>query len=153
MNYPIRKKNESEKIRLEKIKRLRSIETQIYNVLQKIPDAEKAEDAQEKTDPGQNKAAFEPSDEKQALLYNPFTLTTKERRITQIHIILDCIEDIKLKFNERFRDMSKLKHDEITKIEEKNERISVILKELGISEDVYHPELDQDEQPENIVTV
>ena len=50
--------------------------------------------------------------------------------------------------------MIQIKQDEIAKIEEKNERISIILTELeAANEVIYHPELDDDEIPENVILV
>ncbi|KAJ1563371.1 Cilia- and flagella-associated protein 43, partial [Nowakowskiella sp. JEL0078] len=87
------------------------------------------------------------------LLYDSFELTTNERKITQIHLLGEVILDIKTAFNEKFREFEKLKGDEISKIEDKNDRINQIMQELQIQETLFRPYLDEDEVPERIITV
>ena len=49
--------------------------------------------------------------------------------------------------------MARLKRDEITKIEERNDRIREILAELAIAEEIFIPNLDDDEVPEKVIQV
>ena len=52
-----------------------------------------------------------------------------------------------------FQEKAKQKQDEITKIEDKNERIREILKELQIAENVFSPTIHDDEVPERVLEV
>ncbi|KAI8914669.1 WD40-repeat-containing domain protein [Gorgonomyces haynaldii] len=137
-NYPIRKRSQKEQDMIQKVKFLRSVECQIERAFQHTED-------QKEDKPSDTDAT--------SLLYTPSEITTNHRRRTQIVILTECIEDVKRKFNEKFKEVSRTKQDEIAKIEDKNERISTILKELGIQEEVWHPELDREEMPESIITV
>jgi hypothetical protein len=88
-----------------------------------------------------------------SLLYEPIELISNERRRIQALLINEYLLEIKKEFNGKFKDIWQLKQDEISRIEEKNERISAILQEIDVNESVFHPELDSDEVPEKIIVV
>jgi hypothetical protein len=87
------------------------------------------------------------------LLYSPFELITKERRMTQAILLRELVEHVKVEFNKLFQEKSKQKQDEIVKIEDKNERIREIMKELEINENVFSPVVHDDEAPERVIEV
>jgi hypothetical protein len=100
-----------------------------------------------------NTQGFQASPENHCLLFHPYDIKSIEKRHIQSIIFAECILDIKKQFNTIFMEVSRNKQDEISKIEEKNERISAILVQLDKQEDIYHPELDSDEVPESNITV
>lgn len=61
--------------------------------------------------------------------------------------------DIKAQFNQKFKDMAKLKQDEMLKIDEKNDRMAEIMTELQVSETLVKPMLHDDEVPERVIQV
>ncbi|KAI8926587.1 WD40-repeat-containing domain protein [Entophlyctis helioformis] len=149
-NYPIRKRSKDELRWIEKIKRLRRVQLAVHNAtmvgyrMECGPHVEEAD---------QSKKVVGTNSKNAALLYDPFELTTNERRRIQVTLLGEYILDIKTEYNDRFKDMAKTKQDEMTKIEEKNERITTILGQLQLQESVYHPELDDDEVPSRIIEV
>lgn len=149
-NYPIRKRSKDQMAIISKIKRLRAVEIHVQHTFQKNEDRADEPEAEKIIE---KKNSFEPTPENQTLLFNAFDLKSNERRRIQSTILGECIQDIKVQFNEKFKETARAKQDEIGKIEEKNERIALILAQLGTTEDIYHPELDQDEIPESIITV
>lgn len=151
-NYPIKKRTKEELYMAMKIKRLRAAEVKVQSAFQKS-GIEKGDDVENEKAEKIVQFGFESSPENHILLFNPFEIKSKEKRRIQSCILRECIQDIKKQFNERFTELARNKQDEISRIEEKNERIIVILGQLGIQEEVYHPELDLDEVPENIITV
>ena len=160
-NYPIRKLSPGENRRNGNIKRLRRIQLAVYQSFQKNELVEKPVETTEESPPSREnqqlpvleKSAGIGETKHSALLYNPFELNTKERRRIQTFILSENIQEIKTNFNKSFKDMLKVKQDEISKIEEKNERIISILTQLQMSEKILKPELDDDELPENIIKV
>jgi hypothetical protein len=89
----------------------------------------------------------------QDLLYHPIDLHTPQRKINQIHLLKWNIRQIKKEFNKEVLAVLDIKRTEIGKIEEKNERIREIEKELSETVDSFHPQLDDSETPENVLTV
>jgi uncharacterized protein YnzC (UPF0291/DUF896 family) len=57
------------------------------------------------------------------LLYQTYEITSNENRRNQIILLQDYINDLKSNFNKKFEEISRLKLDEISKIEDKNGRI------------------------------
>ncbi|TPX48272.1 hypothetical protein SeMB42_g03068 [Synchytrium endobioticum] len=87
------------------------------------------------------------------LLYDPTELTSVEKRVQQILLLSEVALDVKMEFNARFREVAKTKRDEITRIEEKNDRIAEIMADLQIQEPIFHPSLDDAEVPERVIEV
>ncbi|KAI8899961.1 WD40-repeat-containing domain protein [Globomyces pollinis-pini] len=150
-NYPIRHRSIQEIRKIDNIKRLRRIQLDVQSAMHKKVEQEKHNhDHEEIPTETRNEPEKLPHSH---LLYNNNELITKERRRIQSYIIGECINDIKDAFKTKFKDIVKSKQDDIQKIEEKNERISLILTQLQLQEKVYHPELDEDEMPETIIEV
>ncbi|ORY39430.1 WD40 repeat-like protein [Rhizoclosmatium globosum] len=74
-----------------------------------------------------------------SLLYGDFDLTTNERKRTQILLLDEATNEIKMEFNTKFKEFFKVKKDEMLKIDDKNERINNIMAELvkAAQEDNY----------------
>lgn len=150
-NYPLRKRDPALLEKIEKIKRLRNTEVQIKNLCEKSEDSEKLHDVETEVILDVEPCSI--SSELTVLLYSPFELISNERRRVQAYILLECIQDIKSKFNIKFQELSLAKSDEISKIEDKIERIKNILSLIGIHEEIFQPELDSDEVPESVINI
>jgi WD40 repeat protein len=137
-NYPIRRRSEEELVQINKIKRIRKIQLGVLQEFKRDTEI---------TSSSSTESEFV------KLLYHPLELTTKERRYIQAVLLGECILEIQKEFNAKFETFLKLKQDEISKIEERNERIAAIIGQLQLPEQVYHPELDEDEAPERIIEV
>jgi hypothetical protein len=88
------------------------------------------------------------------LLYRPYDLVTNERRCDQIVLLSELVQQIKTAFNVRFQECMRTKQDEIVKIEDKNERLKEILRELDIQgEKLFIPSLKDEEAPERCLEV
>ncbi|RKO94661.1 hypothetical protein BDK51DRAFT_21951 [Blyttiomyces helicus] len=154
-NYPLRNRTSKELEKVNRVILLRRIQLQVTAATKKGPREMDLEDH----DLGDS--AIAPSEEltwqdvaqmkNRALIYDAFELTNNERKRTQIVLLGEVIIDTKAEFNEKFKDFVRQKQEEIAKIEEKNDRINIILAELQIQENVFHPELDNDEVPDRII--
>ena len=152
-NYPIRKLPKDELSQINKIKRLRRVQLAVQNATKKNIAHEDIFGEDRVEEEREVKKSLAANSKNLSLLYDPYELTTNERRKTQIVFLSEYIQDIKKEFNDKFNEKLKLKQDEITKIEDKNERINSILTQLQLSEAIYHPELDADEEPKRIIEV
>nr|KAJ3422347.1 Cilia- and flagella-associated protein 43 [Polyrhizophydium stewartii] len=152
-NYPIRHRSKAQLRWVEKMKRLRRVQIAVHNATRKKSVHEESAADEQHAEEGEAKKVVQTQSKNSELLYDPFELTTNERRRIQSVLLGEYILDIKTEFNARFNEMFKLKQDEIVKIEEKNDRINTILQQLQLQEAVYHPELDEDEVPTRIIEV
>jgi WD40 repeat protein len=95
------------------------------------------------------------------LLYPTFDLYTRQRRVTQIHLLNSQIRKMMLEYNEKFYDVQQSKDKVITKIGQINERIIEILKELETTNKeeanvpilIFNPTIPASEKPETILEV
>lgn len=65
----------------------------------------------------------------------------------------DCLYRIAETFNKEFEEVARLKQAEIARIREKNMRISKIIHQLQLEEELTQPSLYPEEQPEGLLTV
>ncbi|KAK7477084.1 hypothetical protein BaRGS_00031670, partial [Batillaria attramentaria] len=87
------------------------------------------------------------------LFYSQFDLHLRHQKINQIVLLEDAIYRIKVAFNKDFDDVFVKKQQEISKIKEKNKRISKILSDLDLDEPIIEPALSIHEKPELLLTV
>nr|KAG5714383.1 hypothetical protein BaRGS_018600 [Batillaria attramentaria] len=87
------------------------------------------------------------------LFYSQFDLHLRHQKINQIVLLEDAIYRIKVAFNKDFDDVFVKKQQEISKIKEKNKRISKILSDLDLDEPIVEPALSIHEKPELLLTV
>lgn len=71
----------------------------------------------------------------------------------QAHLLRELVVQVKTEFNKTFQEKAKQKQDEIVKIEDKNERIREVLRELATNEQVYVPVIHDEEAPERAIEV
>ena len=67
--------------------------------------------------------------------------------------VQDCMHRIGETFNKEFEEVARLKLAEIARIREKNVRISKIIQQLQLTEQLVQPTLQSEEQPEEMLTV
>ncbi|KAJ3037135.1 Cilia- and flagella-associated protein 43 [Rhizophlyctis rosea] len=161
-NYPIRKRTQREVENVERIRLLRRSQMIVGAATKQTPkkngyrEAETDEDESTATDenkPTELTAQDIATMGNKALLFDPFELTTNERKRTQIALLGEVLLDIKKEFNVKFLEILQHKQDEMGRIEEKNERITTILNELQMQEAIFHPDLDEDEVPQRVIEV
>lgn len=70
------------------------------------------------------------------LMFSPFDLYTRQRKVNQIHLIKACIVEMKSDFNKEFDEVHQLKKQTVQKILQTNEKIVDILEELDIIDQV-----------------
>ncbi|BFY97723.1 hypothetical protein BsWGS_00763 [Bradybaena similaris] len=85
--------------------------------------------------------------------YNQFDMHCREQKINQIILIEDAIHRIKEAFNKEFDEVYSKKEQEITKVKEKNKRISKIIDYLGLDEEILEPGMSVAEKPELLFEV
>ncbi|KAJ3322393.1 Cilia- and flagella-associated protein 43 [Boothiomyces sp. JEL0866] len=152
-NYPVRRRSPAECLKIANIKRLRKVQILVDKECKLLTDQNHSNNNEQDDNMGETKLNYDPNIPNSAFLYEDAELTTKESRRIQTFILGECILDIKESFLKKFKDMCKTKQDDISKIEEKNERITAILSQLQIQEKIFHPEFDEDEVPESIMEV
>ncbi|XP_060780955.1 cilia- and flagella-associated protein 43 [Neoarius graeffei] len=86
-------------------------------------------------------------------LYNQFSLHTRAQKMNQIILIQDVIYKVKTAFNNEFEAVYKQKEQEISRIRDKNKRITEIMSKLGLQETLWEPDLADNERPERALTV
>ncbi|XP_062851720.1 cilia- and flagella-associated protein 43 [Trichomycterus rosablanca] len=86
-------------------------------------------------------------------LYSQFNLHAREQKINQIILLQDVIYKVKTAFNSGFETVYKQKEQEISRVRDKNKRITEILTELEMQEKLWEPSLTDSERPERALTV
>ena len=88
------------------------------------------------------------------VLYDTYQLNTQQRRSRQVLLLEIVVDSIKTAFNTKFTSGIAAKVKEMAKIEDKNERITVLLKDLGMeAEQLYRPLLDIREDTSKLLNV
>ncbi|KAK1791764.1 hypothetical protein P4O66_013741 [Electrophorus voltai] len=86
-------------------------------------------------------------------LYSQFNLHIREQKINQIILLQDGIYKVKTAFNREFESVYKQKKQEISRVRDKNKRITEIMAELDLQESLWEPTLTDNERPESVLTV
>ncbi|CAI8036584.1 Cilia- and flagella-associated protein 43 [Geodia barretti] len=174
-NYPMMSRSENEVRELARVKTLRTVEqadrearNEAVDILRKAAQA-KDEVEEEEEEGGDEGAAKEEGEEGDAgalygshgpkfgggceFLYSQFELHSPVARKHQITLLKDCMHRIAETFNKEFEEVARLKQAEIARIREKNVRISKIIQQLQLTEQLVQPTLQSEEQPEGMLTV
>ncbi|XP_026560498.1 cilia- and flagella-associated protein 43 [Pseudonaja textilis] len=162
-NYPMKERSPEEKQMLERVLYLKKIESIDMKLRKKIvefdtepsalkEEAEKTEEEEEKIDAlvGSLSSMYGGNT---SLLYNQLELHTREEKISQIILLRDIIYNMKSSFNKEFDSVARMKELEIARVKEKNIRISQILNQLDIKEEIWVPTLMDNEKPERALVV
>ncbi|KAM6443389.1 cilia- and flagella-associated protein 43 [Liasis olivaceus] len=162
-NYPMKERSPEEKEMLERVLYLKKIELVDMKLRKKIvefdaqpsvikEEGEKTEEEEEKIDAlvGSLSTLYGGNT---SLLYNQLELHTREEKISQIVLLRDIIYNVKSAFNKEFDSVARMKELEIARVKERNIRISEILNQLDIKEEIWVPTLTDNEKPERALVV
>uniref|UniRef100_A0ABM5G1Z5 Cilia- and flagella-associated protein 43 n=1 Tax=Pogona vitticeps TaxID=103695 RepID=A0ABM5G1Z5_9SAUR len=162
-NYPMKEQSEEEQQTLKRILYLKKIEATDLKLRKKIvefesqpsvikEEGEKAEEEEEKVDTLVGSLSSHYGGDT-SVLYHQMELHTREEKISQIILIRDIIHHVKSAFNMEFDSICRMKELEIARVKERNTRISEILKQLDIHEEIWVPTFADNEKPERALTV
>jgi len=87
------------------------------------------------------------------LLYHPTCLRTSVQKRRQMHFLNAMVEEMKKAFNRHFDEAFKHKESEMDRIEQKNDRISEIVTELGTEKEFLRPRWHAHETPSEVLRV
>uniref|UniRef100_A0A8C2UMZ9 Cilia- and flagella-associated protein 43 n=2 Tax=Chinchilla lanigera TaxID=34839 RepID=A0A8C2UMZ9_CHILA len=88
-----------------------------------------------------------------SLLSSQLELHSREEKINQIILLKDIIFKVKTAFNNEFDAAYKQKEFELSRVKEKNVRIKEIISDLELGENIWQPEFEDCEKPENTLIV
>ncbi|KFP53522.1 WD repeat-containing protein 96, partial [Cathartes aura] len=165
-NYPLKERSEEELETLEKVLRLKKIETADLKVQKKnleiesetVLSKEEGEKAEEVMADDSASYCLIGSLSSQyggdtSILYHQCDLHTREQKVNQIVLLKDIIYKVKTAFNKEFDIVARQKEQEIARVKERNLRIREILVQLDRQVEVWEPALTDDEIPERALTV
>ncbi|KFV48123.1 WD repeat-containing protein 96, partial [Gavia stellata] len=165
-NYPLKERSKEELETLEKVLRLKKIETANLKVQNKnleieseiVLSKEEGEKAEEVTADDSASYCLTGSLSSQyggdtSVLYHQLDLHTREQKVNQIVLLKDIIYKVKTAFNKEFDIVARQKEQEIARVKERNLRIREILAQLDLQVEVWEPALTDDEIPERALTV
>ncbi|XP_070608857.1 cilia- and flagella-associated protein 43 isoform X2 [Erythrolamprus reginae] len=163
-NYPMKGRSPEEKKMLEIVLYLKKIESIDMKLRKKIvefdaqpsdikEEGEKTEEEEEKKIDALVGSLSAMYGGNTSLLYSQMELHTREEKISQIILLQDIIYSMKSAFNKEFDSVARMKEQEIARVKEKNIRISQILNQLDIKEEIWVPTLTDNEKPERALVV
>ncbi|XP_069827504.1 cilia- and flagella-associated protein 43 isoform X2 [Dendropsophus ebraccatus] len=163
-NYPLKERTAKE---LEDIARVlnvkktesvdRKIRKEIVEVQAKI-GTEEEEEVEEETEKSHDTTSLIGSLSDQyggntSNLYSQLEMHSREEKINQIILLQDIIYNVKTSFNKEFEVAYRQKEQEVTRVNERNQRILDIMSELNIQEKLLEPKFTDSEKPERALTV
>uniref|UniRef100_A0A8D2IPN9 Cilia- and flagella-associated protein 43 n=1 Tax=Varanus komodoensis TaxID=61221 RepID=A0A8D2IPN9_VARKO len=162
-NFPLKERSTEERQMLERVLYLKKIESADLKLRRTIvefesqssvlkEEGEKAEEEEEKVDAlvGSLSSQY---DGDTSVLYNQLELHTREEKINQIILLRDIIHSVKSSFNKEFDSVCRMKEMEIARVKERNVRISEILHQLDIQEEIWMPTFTDNEKPDRALIV
>ncbi|GAB0192066.1 cilia- and flagella-associated protein 43 [Grus japonensis] len=164
-NYPLKERSEEELETLEKVLRLKKIETVGLTVQRKnleieseiVLSKEEGEKAEVTADDSASYCLIGSLSSQYggdtSILYHQWDLHTREQKVNQIVLLKDIIYKVKTAFNKEFDIVAQQKQHEITRVKERNLKIQEILAQLDLQVEVWEPALTDDEIPERALTV
>ncbi|KAL4625031.1 cilia- and flagella-associated protein 43 [Arapaima gigas] len=159
MNYPMRERTQKELEDLQRVQRIRAIEQadrSIQNSFLSKPVIEKEEEPEDKGEMESLALAGSLSSQfgaRNPYLYSQFELYIRAQKINQIIVLQDIIYQVKMDFNKQFASVFKQKEQEISRVKERNKRITEIMAELDLKGELWEPALNDSERPERALTV
>ncbi|XP_065528265.1 cilia- and flagella-associated protein 43 isoform X1 [Lathamus discolor] len=148
-NYPLKKRSKEELETLEKVIRLKKVET--ADVKEEGEKAEvMADDSASCCLIGSLSSQYGGDT---SILYSQWDLHTREQKVNQIVLLKDIIYNLKTAFNKEFDEVARQKEQDIARVKERNLRIHEILAQLELQVEVWEPALTDDEMPERALTV
>ncbi|XP_017552052.1 cilia- and flagella-associated protein 43 isoform X1 [Pygocentrus nattereri] len=162
-NYPMKERPAKELEELQRVETIRNIEQAESNLqqenlerLSKVPVEGEEEEEEEGHEADSLALAGSLSSQyggSNLYLYSQFSLHTREQKINQITLLQDVIHKVKTAFNTEFEAVYKQKEQEISRVRDKNRRITEIMTELELQESLWEPTLTDNERPERALTV
>ncbi|XP_010158865.1 PREDICTED: WD repeat-containing protein 96 [Eurypyga helias] len=165
-NYPLKEHSEEEVETLEKVLRLKKIETADLEVHKTnleieseiVSSKEEGEKAEEAMADDSASYCLTGSLSSQyggdtSILYRQWDLHTREQKVNQIVLLKDIIYKVKTAFNKEFDIVARQKEQEIARVKERNLRIREILAQLELQMEVWEPALTDEEIPDQALTV
>ncbi|XP_075065290.1 cilia- and flagella-associated protein 43 isoform X2 [Mixophyes fleayi] len=163
-NYPLKERTDKELedfARVLKVKKIESVDLkarkEIVEVQAKI-GSEEEEEVEEETVKSQDTTSLIGSLSDQyggdtSNLYSQLEMHSREEKINQIILLQDIIHNVKTAFNREFEVVCRQKKQEVTRVNERNQRILEIMSELNIQEKLLQPQFTDNEKPERAFTV
>ncbi|KAM3925380.1 cilia- and flagella-associated protein 43 [Leptodactylus fuscus] len=163
-NYPLKERTAKELEDIEKVLNVKKTESidlkirkEIVEVQAKI-GTEEEEEAEEETEKSHDSVSLIGSLSDQyggdiSNLYSQLEMHSREEKINQIILLQDIIYNVKAAFNKEFEVFYRQKEQEVTRVNERNQRIREIMAELNIQEKLIEPKLSDNEKPERALTV
>ncbi|XP_062989315.1 cilia- and flagella-associated protein 43 [Elgaria multicarinata webbii] len=162
-NFPLKERSPEEQHMLERVLYIKKIELTDLKLRKKIvefesqpsftkEEGEKIEEEEEKVDVLVGSLSLQYGGDT-SILYHQLDLHTREEKISQIILLRDIIYNVKSAFNKDFDSVTRMKEMEIARVKERNMRISEILQQLEIQEEIWVPTLTDNEKPERALTV
>nr|XP_008104849.1 PREDICTED: cilia- and flagella-associated protein 43 [Anolis carolinensis] len=162
-NYPMRERTPEEEQMLEQVQYMKKIEEIDMKLRKKIVEFESQpsfiiKEEGEKIEEEETVDSLVGSLSSSyggdtSVLYPQMDLHTREEKISQIILLQDIIYNVKSAFNSDFASVIRMKELEIARVKERNMRISEILNQLDIHEDIWVPTLSNNEQPDRAMSV
>ncbi|XP_054839059.1 cilia- and flagella-associated protein 43 [Eublepharis macularius] len=88
-----------------------------------------------------------------SVLYPQMETHSREEKINQIILLRDIIYSVKTAFNKEFDSVTRMKELEIARVKERNVRISEILNQLDIQEEIWEATFTDSEKPDQDLQV
>ncbi|XP_056430962.1 cilia- and flagella-associated protein 43 isoform X2 [Hyla sarda] len=163
-NYPLKERTAKELediARVLNVKKTESVDLkirkEIVEVQAKIGTAEE-EEVEEETEKSHDTTSLIGSLSDQyggdtSNLYSQLEMHSREEKINQIILLQDIIYNVKTSFNKEFEVVYRQKEQEVTRVNERNQRIYEIMSELNIQEKLLEPKFTDNEKPERALTV
>ncbi|KAG8578874.1 hypothetical protein GDO81_010648 [Engystomops pustulosus] len=163
-NYPLKERTakEVEEIaRVLNVKKTESIDLKIRKEIVEVQakvGSEEEEEVEEETEKSHDTTSLIGSLSDQyggdtSNLYSQLEMHSREEKINQIILLKDIIFNVKTAFNKEFDVVYRQKEQEVSRVNERNQRILEIMSELNIQEKLIEPKFTDNEKPERALTV
>ncbi|XP_018407904.1 PREDICTED: cilia- and flagella-associated protein 43 [Nanorana parkeri] len=163
-NYSLKERSEKELedvARVLKLKKIESIDLKARKEIVEVQTrigSEEDEEVEEETATSQDTTSLIGSLSDQyggdtSTLYSQLEMHSREEKINQIILLQDIIHNVKTAFNKEFEAIYRQKEQEVSRVNERNQRILEIMSELNIQEKMLEPKFTDNEKPERALTV
>ncbi|KAM5172544.1 cilia- and flagella-associated protein 43 [Mantella aurantiaca] len=163
-NYPLKERSTQELEDIARVLKLKKIESIDLKARKEIVEvhtrigSEEDEEVEEETVWSQDTTSLIGSLSDQyggdtSNLYSQLDMHSREEKINQIILLQNIIHNVKAAFNKEFEVIYRQKEQEVTRVNERNQRILEIMSELNIQEKILEPKFTDNEKPERALTV
>uniref|UniRef100_A0A8C5N2I0 Cilia- and flagella-associated protein 43 n=1 Tax=Leptobrachium leishanense TaxID=445787 RepID=A0A8C5N2I0_9ANUR len=163
-NYPLKERSQKEREDLARGLNLKKIAELDLKVRKEIVEyqtkvgSEEDDDVEEESSKNQDNPSLIGSLSDQYggntfHLYSQLYIHARDQKINQIILLQDVIYKVKKAFNKEFDMVCKQKNQEVSRVEERNQRILEIMAQLNVQEKILEPQYTDNEKPERALTV